>query len=91
MVCRKCSRKLDGGFGANGKKQLAQGLRRVLAGKVKGRKAASAVIEVDCLDVCPKNAVMVVRAKNPSHWAVVPKGMPVETVIERLGIVGPKS
>lgn len=89
LVCRKCSKRLDGGFGDKGRERLAKSLRKELGGKAKGRKAKFAVIEVDCLDICPKNAVMVVRASAPADWAVVPKGAPVTSVIERLGLAKP--
>ena len=88
LVCRKCSRKLDGGFGKGGGQSLAKGLRKMLGGK-KGRKAGLAVIEVDCLDVCPKGAVMALRAGAPGDWAVVPKGAPLDGVARRLGLVAP--
>jgi hypothetical protein len=89
LVCRKCSRKLDGGFGDKGEDRLAKSLRKELGGKGKGRKARFAVIEVDCLDICPKDAVMVVRAAAPKEWAVVPKGTPAASVVERLGLAKP--
>ena len=37
LVCRKCSKKLDGGFGPRGDERLAKALRRHLSIK-KGRK-----------------------------------------------------
>jgi len=86
LVCRKCSRKLDGGFGKDGDQSLAKGLRRLLGVKAKGRKAGLAVIEVDCLDVCPKGAVVAVRAGAPGDWAIVPKGASLPGVAERLGL-----
>lgn len=88
LVCRKCSKKLDGGFGAKGEQSLAKGLRKAFGGKTKPRKAKIAVVEVDCLDICPKGAVVVLRAANPSDWAVIPKGAPVGSVVERLGLAG---
>jgi hypothetical protein len=44
------------------------------------------VIEVDCLDVCPKGAVVAVRASAPKEWAVVPRGASIKAVVERLGL-----
>lgn len=98
LVCRKCSKKLDGGFGDDGDQRLAKALRKSLKddgkddGKSdgKGRKAKVGVIEVDCLDVCPKNAVMVVKASNPGDWVVTPRGASTQAVMERLGL-GPHS
>jgi predicted metal-binding protein len=88
LVCRKCSRKLDGGFGEDGDQRLAKVLRRSAnpKGGGKGRKARVAVIEVGCFDVCPKNAVVAVRASNPGDWVVVPRGAPAATVTRRLGL-----
>ena len=84
LVCRKCSKKLNGGFGEEGDKGLAKALRKQLGGK--GRKARVGVIEVGCFDVCPKNAVVAVRASNPGDWVVVPRGASTQTVVERLGL-----
>lgn len=89
LVCRKCSKKLDGGFGADGDQKLAKALRKALGAKGKGRKARAAVIEVDCLDVCPKNAVVAVRAARPKAWAVIPRGTSVRAIAERLGLTLP--
>lgn len=86
LVCRKCSKKLDGGFGKDGEQSLAKGLRRALGAKSKGRKAALAVIEVDCLDICPKDAVVALNAATPGDWAIVPKGAPLKSVARRLGL-----
>ena len=85
LVCRKCSKKLDGGFGKKGDQPLAKTLRKALGLKGKGRKAAGAVIEVDCLDICPKRAVVVLRASAPGEWVVVPEGADVEEVVGWLG------
>jgi len=86
LVCRKCSKRLDGGFGKKGEESLAKSLRRSTGGRKKGRKGPIGVIEVDCLDICPKGAVVAVRAAAPDDWAVVPAGTPVAQVIERLGL-----
>ena len=58
LVCAKCSRKLDGGFGGAGK-PLAKALRKHLKLK-NGPKSRAGVVEVKCLGVCPKGAVVVV-------------------------------
>jgi hypothetical protein len=44
------------------------------------------VIEVDCLDVCPKNAVVAMRASAPREWAVVPRGASIAAVVVNLGL-----
>lgn len=87
LVCRKCSRKLKGGgFGDDGDQKLAKALRKAIGVRGRGRKAGAAVVEVECLDVCPKGAVVAVKASAPGEWAVVPRGTPIRTVLERLGL-----
>lgn len=70
LVCRKCSKKVGGGFGPGGDERLAKALRKHLALK-KGRKAAAGVVEVDCLGVCPKGAVTVVNGAASREWLLV--------------------
>jgi len=84
LICRKCARKLDGGFGPDGDERLAKLLRKAL--KAKGRKARVGIVEVGCFDVCPKNAVVAVRASNPGDWVIVPRGASTESVTRRLGL-----
>lgn len=85
LVCRKCSKRVGGGFGAKGKARLAKALR-VFLGKRKGRKARIGVVEVDCLSVCPKRAVTVVSARNLLEWKLVEPGTPIEQVAAELGL-----
>ncbi len=82
LVCGKCSRKLDGGFGAKGRVSLVKAVRKALG--LKGRKARAGVVETRCLGVCPKRAVMVVDAMQADRWLIVPEGTPVEDVVARL-------
>src|ERR1700761_3244328 len=89
LVCRKCSKRLDGGFGKKGEESLAKSLRRSTGARKKGRKGQIGVIEVDCLDICPKGAVVAMRAATPEDGAVTPAGTPVAQVIERLGLPAP--
>lgn len=83
LVCGKCSRKLDGGFGGKGRKPLAKLLRKAL-GYGKGRKAVGGVVEVKCLGVCPRGAVTVVDARRPGDWLLVSAGADVDAVAARL-------
>lgn len=83
LVCGKCSRKLDGGFGLKGRTPLAKALRREL-GVGKGRKARIGVAEVECLGVCPKRAVVVVDASSPGRWHLVQAGAEAADVARRL-------
>lgn len=85
LVCRKCSKKVDGGFGRKGKTRLAKALRKRL-GLEKGRKAALGVVEVGCLGVCPHKAVTVVDTRDTQRWRIVPVGSDVDAVIADLGL-----
>ena len=85
LVCRKCSRKLHGGFGPDGDRTLKKALRKYLkAGK--GRKADLVVKETDCFDICPKKAVIAVNMANPKALLVVPAGADLFEVKVRLGL-----
>lgn len=83
LVCAKCSKKLGGGFGPNGKTSLAKRLRRDLAVR-KGRKGALGIVEVKCLKVCPKGAVTVISSARPGEWLLVPRGAAVDEVMAAL-------
>ncbi|KQU62308.1 hypothetical protein ASG67_04235 [Sphingomonas sp. Leaf339] len=82
LVCGKCSKKVSGGFGDDGRTSLAKVLRQ-RAGK--GRKADFGVIETKCLKLCPKRAVAVVSAARPAAWLVVDPGESVDAVVTQLG------
>lgn len=88
LVCRKCSKKLDGGFGPDGDLTLKKALRKYLhvrKGK-KGRKGEVTVMSVDCLDLCPKGAVAAVNAARPDEILIVPAGADLLDVKGRLGL-----
>ena len=83
LVCGKCSKKLGGGFGEKGRTPLAKMLRAVL-GLKKGRKAERGVVEVKCLGVCPKNAVVMLDGARPDRWLLVPAGADASEVVATL-------
>jgi predicted metal-binding protein len=85
LVCRKCSKKLDGGFGHDGKRPLAKALRKYLGIK-KGRKAPVGIVEVGCLGVCTKNAVTLIDAEHPAVWRIVPAGQPLGETARMLSL-----
>ena len=85
LVCRKCSKKLDGGFGPNGKERLSKALRKHLSLK-KGRKGAAGILEVGCLGVCPKGAVTVVNGASSREWLLVRPGADLDELAETLGM-----
>lgn len=82
LVCRKCGKKLRGGFGKKGKQDLSKVLREWL--KESGQRRALRVVAVDCLGLCPKNAVSVVGPGAPGHVVVVPAGADAGAVAEAL-------
>ncbi|VXC99611.1 hypothetical protein [Sphingomonas sp. AX6] len=85
LVCAKCSKKLDGGFGPKGKLPLAKALRKEM-GATKGRKSSVGIVEVKCLGVCPKRAVTVVDGARPREWVLVAQGADIGTVARELGL-----
>jgi predicted metal-binding protein len=88
LVCRKCSKKLDGGFGPNGDERLAKALRRRLKLK-KGRKAAAGIVEVNCLGICPKGAVTVVNGADSREWLLVRSGADLDDLARDLDLASP--
>jgi predicted metal-binding protein len=85
LVCAKCSKKLDGGFGPKGRTPLAKALRKRL-GLKKGRKSAAGIVEVKCLGVCPRGAVTVVNGAASREWLLVPEGADLDAVAVELGL-----
>lgn len=76
LVCKKCSKKQakkGATFGPH-KKRLAAALKRELdAGK--SRKSPVGVVEVSCLDICPKHGVVVIDTRTPDDWRIIdPEG-----------------
>ncbi len=88
LVCRKCGKR--GGFGPDGDETLAKALRRSLddgeGRKVKALRRAVGVVEVGCLDICPKHAVVVMKGSDPRSMLLVPKGTEMAEVLGRLGL-----
>ncbi len=88
LICRKCSKKIGGGFGPKGDKGLAKALRKHLALK-KGRKAAAGIIEVGCLGICPKGAVTVIDGGRSRDWLLVRPGADLDLLATELGLAEP--
>ena len=76
LVCAKCSKRVGGGFGKKGRTALAKELRRE-PGFGKGRKATVGVVEVKCLGICPRGAVVLVDTRAPRTWRLVRPGSDV--------------
>ncbi len=82
LVCGKCSRKLDGGFGSTGRDGLRTALRAELKEQGYGRSVQ--IIETRCMGVCPKKAVTTIDASHPGKIYVVPKGTAEEDILLEL-------
>lgn len=86
LVCRKCSKKLDGGgFGPHGDKTLKKALRKYFK-STGGAEAELAVRHTGCFDICPKDAVVAINASNPKALLIVPAGADLFEVKARLGL-----
>ena len=90
LVCGKCSRKLDGGFGPDGDQPLSKALRKRL-GLKKGPKARAGIVETRCLGVCPKRAVTVIDAARPGEWLLVSPGADLDGLARELGLSEPQT
>lgn len=86
LICAKCSKRLEGGFGKKGKQGLAKVLRRYL-GLKRWRKAPIGIVETKCLGVCPKGGVTVVDAAEPGKWRIVSRGTDPADIAAALGLV----
>jgi predicted metal-binding protein len=72
LICRKCGKKLDGGFGPERDDTLARALKRTL--RETGQRRSVRIVETKCLGLCPKNAVTVLPATQPDRILTVPAG-----------------
>lgn len=82
LVCRKCSKKLHGGFGPDGDDTLARALKTEL--RQAGRRRSVRVIETKCLGLCPKGAVTILPGSAPGALLAVPRATPGADILARL-------
>lgn len=82
LLCGKCARKLDGGFGPDRGQTLRSALRQAL--KAAGRRREVAIIETRCLGICPKKSVTALSASRPGEIFVIPQGTPADAALARL-------
>jgi predicted metal-binding protein len=80
LVCRKCSKRLSGGFGKDGEVTLKSALRSHL--RKTGRRRSTAIIDVVCFGICPKKAVVIVRSSTPDRLLVVGAGTDVASFLD---------
>lgn len=88
LICRKCTRKLDGGFGSDGDKSLRKALRKELK-LAKGRTADLALVEVNCLKPRPKDAVTLVLGSAPGQMRVAAKRTLIKLIAAEPGLSRP--
>jgi len=84
-ICRKCGKKLGGGFGKDGDVSLAKALRCDFD-LGKGKRAIVRLVETGCLDICPKGAVVVIAGDRPGETLLIPGGTSTDDVAVRLGL-----
>lgn len=88
LICRKCSKKVDGGFGPKGNQPLGKALKKHLSLK-KGRKGDAGILEVGCLGICPKGAVTVVNGAASRDWLLVRPGADLDDLARELSLMEP--
>jgi predicted metal-binding protein len=82
LVCGKCTRKIDGGYGSKGKDTHKAALRSCLAKR--GQRRQVRVIETRCMGICPKQAVTALNPANPGTILTVPRKTEIAAVLARL-------
>jgi predicted metal-binding protein len=83
LLCGKCARKLDGGYGPEKDATLRSALRMAL--KDAGHRHDVRIIETRCMGICPKKAVTAVNASRPETIFVVPVSTPPAEVLKAIG------
>jgi predicted metal-binding protein len=87
LLCGKCARKLDGGYGPKRKDPLRTALQAAV--RESGRRREIRIIETRCMGICPRKAVTMVNASKPGTISVVPKGTPITDVMALIPAVRP--
>jgi len=85
LVCKKCSKKVRKRgvrFGKDGD-ALPKALRKSLGAK-KGRKSPLGLVEVSCLDICPKNGVVLVDTRTPGQWRIIKPDADIDELARQL-------
>lgn len=82
LVCGKCTRKLEGGFGKKRRHSLRATLKEAL--HEAGRRRQVRVAETGCLGLCPRKAVSLLQASRPERLHAVPAGTDMGDVLALL-------
>ncbi|MEE4153976.1 MAG: (2Fe-2S) ferredoxin domain-containing protein [Erythrobacter sp.] len=94
LVCAKCNKKAKKrglAYGPEGT-TLTKALKRELgAGSKlgKGRKARLGLVEVPCLDICPKGGVVLVDSRTPGQWRILTPDADIGELARQLESVEP--
>ena len=79
LICRKCVKRQKSDFG-----KVAMSALREASGTGKQRKRAFGVVKVPCLDVCPKDGVVVVDTRTPHRWHIVRSDADIFQLVTKL-------
>ena len=82
LLCGKCARKMNGGYGSKGKDTLRTVLRDAL--RVKGHRRDVRIIETRCMGICPKKAVTALNASHPDRIFTIPKSTGTDEAMAQL-------
>jgi len=82
LVCAKCAKRQKRGYGPEGDEPFVKALRaeierrtgRKPKRKLRRKGTSIAVVEVPCLNICPKDAVVAITSREPGRWHVLPRG-----------------
>ncbi|MCQ8279111.1 hypothetical protein NFI95_11720 [Acetobacteraceae bacterium KSS8] len=82
LLCGKCGKKLDGGFGDKRDESLASVLKQLLRDREQRKWVR--VIQVGCLDICPRGGIAAMRGDAPGEMMIIPAGMDAASIAQRL-------
>jgi len=85
LVCKKCSKKVRKRgvrFGRDGD-SFPKALKKQLGAK-KGRKGKLGIVEVSCLDICPKNGIVLVDSRTPGQWRIIKPEADIDELARQL-------
>ena len=85
-ICKKCGKKVGGGFGEGGKASLAKALKKALD-LPKWKRSPIRIVETGCMKLCPKNAIAVTTSGDARLVYVIPERTPVGDAAAHLGLL----
>ena len=82
LLCGKCARKMDGGYGPKAKETLRAVLRDAF--RANGHHREFRIIETRCMGICPNKAVTALNASRPDRILTIPRYTAAEEAMARL-------